>query len=377
MKPPTKHSRQDGIVGVVLLAAVVPLLILSGAILQTLATQSKEIEQQEHLDTAELISVSGAQDGLARLATDSAFRGRFRLNTNGGVAIVTVTQWDTDGLDNDGNGTIDDANEAELVGVVSVGYLNALLDINDQPVARAVQFYRHTSRAVAHRDIINLNMPQAVYLDDPFAIVDINGDAFLVSGDDTNPDGTPGNGASLPAIGVPGDPNFIIDQILANQHDNFTGEGGDPSISEVEPLDISEYIEALAASATMVFSDPDASLSSAELGDVDAGVQEVVYAHGNLTIGGNSTGTGIILVEGDLEIDGSFDYQGVLIVGGSITFRGGGNKTIHGAMATLGSVENASGGLEVSGAVSLLYSSQVLAAVASLAGRYSLATWLP
>jgi hypothetical protein len=53
----------------------------------------------------------------------------------------------------------------------------------------------------------------------------------------------------------------------------------------------------------------------------------------------NATGCGILLVEGDLVMHGNFSWYGAIVVTGSVTFTGGGNKNVTGAILSGGSVD--------------------------------------
>ncbi len=59
----------------------------------------------------------------------------------------------------------------------------------------------------------------------------------------------------------------------------------------------------------------------------------------DIRLTGGSSGCGVLVVEGDLEIHGNFTWYGVILVSGSITYAGGGNKNITGAVIAGGSVD--------------------------------------
>lgn len=68
----------------------------------------------------------------------------------------------------------------------------------------------------------------------------------------------------------------------------------------------------------------------------------IVYFDTNGTdvmLAGGSMGCGILLVDGDLWVSGSFLWHGLVIVTGSVTYTGGGDKNITGAVLTGGSME--------------------------------------
>jgi hypothetical protein len=61
----------------------------------------------------------------------------------------------------------------------------------------------------------------------------------------------------------------------------------------------------------------------------------VVYINTNSTyvqLTGGAEGCGILLVDGDLMVQGGFHWYGVVLVSGSISFTGGGEKNVTGAM---------------------------------------------
>lgn len=57
-----------------------------------------------------------------------------------------------------------------------------------------------------------------------------------------------------------------------------------------------------------------------------------------ISLHGGVEGCGILLVEGNLRIDGNMSWYGLILVSGSVTFIGGGNKQITGAVLAGGSV---------------------------------------
>lgn len=61
----------------------------------------------------------------------------------------------------------------------------------------------------------------------------------------------------------------------------------------------------------------------------------VVYIAGNLTVGGQGEGQGILIVEGNFTVSGSFRFYGIVIVLGTFNNnQGSGNAQIHGTLLT-------------------------------------------
>jgi hypothetical protein len=69
----------------------------------------------------------------------------------------------------------------------------------------------------------------------------------------------------------------------------------------------------------------------------------------------------VLVVDGNLEVTGNFDFAGLIFVTGSVTFRGGGNKVVRGAIFTPGNVNGED--VEISGGIDIAYSSEAIATV--------------
>jgi Tfp pilus assembly protein PilX len=68
----------------------------------------------------------------------------------------------------------------------------------------------------------------------------------------------------------------------------------------------------------------------------------IVYYNTNDTyvkLAGGTTGCGVLIIDGDLEVNGSFLWNGLVIVSGSVTYLGGGDKNITGAVMAGSSVD--------------------------------------
>lgn len=154
--------------------------------------------------------------------------------------------------------------------------------------------------------------------------------------------------------------------VLAKDASTVTGKTenivGDPAIEEDTSMTKGQFLDYgdldydnLKSMATIVFGT--ASLKPLPAykanGDCDSSVQTnwgepknsadkcydyfpVVYASGDLTVGGNGYGQGILLVDGNLTISGGFEFYGIIIVLGSINQdRGSGNAELHGVVMTM------------------------------------------
>ncbi len=368
-------GRRKGGALIIALAAAIPLLIAGGALLTSVTQGRKSTETSVALAQARDVAASGAQDALAQLAVNPNYRGSYQLSLAGPVAQVSVTAWDKDLVDNDGNGMVDDAGEAPFIGIVSSGTTNVAFDKYGLEIDRATRHARSFTEAVVQKVDLIVPINQAAYIDDPLASFKFSGTAFLINGNDTNLDNTPGPQAAVAGIGTPGDPNDIVNQLSKAQEKCVIGKGGAPSVLGVADIDMTAQIAAMTALATMTWNGPDDSYGG-DIGDRTNMIPVVAHAKGNLNLNGNTNGCGILIVDGDLTINGSFDYAGFIYVSGAVTFNGGGgNKDLHGALLTLGAVKGTD--VRINGTVQIQYSSQALSIVTSqISGGVTLVSWM-
>src|SRR5262245_60297985 len=161
--------------------------------------------------------------------------------------------WSNDGIDNDGDGTVDEADEqvsATLLSWASDGIDNdgdGKIDGADSTGTGSEAIIRVRSSAAIggvtraltgwlQKSALTLPDPNAtVYLDDPNADVTFQGNAFRVDGNDRNLNGTPGPASPLYGMSINGNPSTVITQLSATQLDNVTGQGGWPSVTSFSP----------------------------------------------------------------------------------------------------------------------------------------------
>ena len=311
----------------------------------------------------------------------------------GTLAANGSIDWSADGADNDGDGTVDEADEqvtATLLSWASDGVDNdgdGKVDGADSTGPGSEEIIRvRTSAAIGgvtraltgwlQRGALSLPDPGAtVYLDDPNADVTFQGNAFRVDGNDRNLDGTAGPDSPLYGISINGDPQTVITQLSATQQDNVTGQGGWPSVTSFSPPDpqmIENVISALSPRASVVFNNY-GGVYTGMLGNPATGNFVITKSNGNLTMGGGSGGAGILMVDGNLTITGGWDYVGYIFVTGRVVMNGGaGTRRLQGTMFIGGDVVQGSTVLLwVNGTVDLLYSSEALNLVRETFGTYA------
>ncbi len=367
-------TREAGSALLLALGSMTTLLIAGGALLLSVTQERTATEQSVVMAQAHDVSTSGAQDALATLGLDASYTGHYSLAIGGAVADVTVTAWANNHVDDDGDGAVDETDEANYIGITSAGEANCLYDIGGNLLDVPTRRGRSVTTAIVQKTQLNLSVTQALYVDDPNATFKFSGNAFLISGNDTNINGTPGPNAAKPGIGTVGDPNLIKTQLSSKQKALVIGSGSPPSVATVADVDMSATIATLSVLATKVFNGPDDSYSGA-LGDFTNRIPIITHAKGNLKLNGSSSGCGILIVDGDVDFNGSIDFAGVLYVTGAVRFNGGGGgKNLRGALLTLGAVTGTD--VTINGSVDLRYSSEAMTVInTKLSSGVSLVCW--
>jgi hypothetical protein len=361
MKLQKRLRSRRGSAALMAITAAIPLIGVAGTLLMVTVRQRNQVEASAVVAAARDAAASGAQDAMAKLAVDPNWSGEYDLAVGGSLAHVVVTDWSTDGVDNDNNGKVDDLAETDYISVSSEGRVNVAYDRQGREMSTAALSQTKDAGSVVKKTKLDLAVNSAFYCDDPLATFTFNGTAFKLSGKDTNLDGSKGPNPDVPGIGTPGDPSLIAKQLTAKQQADVVGSGGPPSIQTVSTEDIMDYSKALGSLATQTWSDADAKESNAKIGDRSKLVAQIAHAKGNLHLSGSSKGCGVLVVDGNLEVTGNFDFAGLIFVTGSVTFRGGGNKVVRGAIFTPGNVKGED--IEISGGIDIAYSSEAVATV--------------
>jgi hypothetical protein len=353
-----------------MLAALIPLLVVAGTMLSVESSQMRETESVGARMRARSISAGGAHDAIARLESDPGYTGTSTVALDAGTAVVTVVDCAGDGLDNDGNGRVDDATEIDLLTIRSEGLLGFDVDGAGNVLADHGRNWRATTEVVLRRTRLDTVFDSALYVDNPLAKVHFTGNSFTISGVDLGIDGKPSGNADCPGIGSPGDPSSIAGQFSKSQKNNVKGEGGFPSVLEVASLDIPTLIEQLEPLASLRWKD-DASFHG-DIGDRAKLAPVVAYAAGDLKINGKTSGCGILIVEGDLEIGGAFDFAGIVVVGKTISYHGGGSRAILGTVVTAGDLDHSN---EMKGSVTVQFSSAAIDLARALGSSFDVVAW--
>jgi hypothetical protein len=359
---------------IIAIGFILPLLIAGGALLVQVTHERVATEQAIVIERARDAAASGGQDALAKLSDDPNYEGEYDLKLGGAFADVEVVSWADDDVDNDASGKIDDDDERLFVGITSIGTMNVSANADEKELGTATRKGRSIAEAIVKKVELNLAVNQAVYIDDPLAGFKFSGSQFLISGNDTNIDGSVGPMGPISGIGTPGNPANIISQLSKTQKDCVVGSGGPPSVGAVADVDLPTMFDGLASLASVTWSAKESSYSG-DIGDLPNKKPVIAHAQGDLHLNGDTKGCGILCVEGNLVVNGSFDFVGLLFVKGAVTFNGGGgNKDLRGALLTLGEVTGTD--VSINGTVQLRYSSEAITLInQTLAGGVALFSW--
>jgi hypothetical protein len=407
MKQRKQFGNERGMAMVVVLMALVLLTVVGTLFIAQTKTET-QISGHDMRATQALVNAeAGYGEVLARMSDvrDTANyigqdHGAWTTTPGWGCYVVLATgnsgqdrnrnRTATDGLDNDGDATVDESGEKypevpTRQGSDAINYpwaqvryklngANQVLLFGDHdgdvstpsrvnllrgyPVLVVTAFggqgsARRTVEIEAVRPPIEI-LQSAMYTEN--ADVTFNGTQFLVSGSDWDPVTgavVPGN-PDVPGMITTGNAGTTTGNLNGQQQNNVEGTGGEPSVatSSVD-LDLQALRDAYVNMAEVTL--PAGTYSGVSWGDVDT--YTVVHCTGDMHISGNVTGGGVLIVDGDFTLTGSFTWYGLVLVMGHIETSGGGSGIhLYGAVLSQG----ANGGDKISGNADIYYSSQAL-----------------
>ncbi len=314
----------------------------------------------------------------------------------------------SDSLDNDGDGLIDESGErypevlSLQTGSNAVSYPWVKVRYRLTPAGKVVLYGDHDNNP-GTQNVPNLTVGQPILIvssegsqgtsdrrievqavkspfDAPKAAIytesdnfKFNGTQFLVSGRDWDPatGDTLAGSTQVPGIMTTANPGNITSQLNGQQTNNVEGTGAEPSVTSAPfDYDLQAMINQYAPLADDVHNGGTiANGSIPAWGGMDD--YKIVHVTNDLHISGSVSGGGLLLLQGELTISGSFTWYGMVINVGTITFTGGGNDIhIYGSVLSTGGVSRNN----IGGNADLLYSSKALAKLAAF-NPYQIVAW--
>jgi len=278
-----------------------------------------------------------------------------------GSYSLTFTAGDANGRDDDGDGFADDTDEEELVQLVSTGtYGDA----------------ERTVRVMLRRAVASPEIVASIQFNVATPILDLNGNRFHVSGFDHDLTGAVDPAlAPMHGMAAPADPATLSSQLRGMMVNQIVGAGGNPSIRQVDAIDLDRIVEQSLLAKTHDLAP--GTHSNFVLGAPDPAGIVVAVCDGNLRLSGTAEGYGVLVVNGDLVCAGELLWTGIVIVRGRATMVGGGSrKRMIGALIVGEEVADAnSAGLRLTGTVNLDYSSQAIALSQSRLTMMTVLSW--
>jgi len=343
--------------GSALVALFVVVIICGALVLSVLMpniSRHREAKAYVERERAFQLAEAGIDFGIAELRKSSGAipAGGSDTGTPGngtsGSFSLSYTRGNANGIDDDGDGIVDDPDEGALTQLVSTGTFNGT---------------ERTVRVMMRRSVSVPTIVASVQFNVANPIVDLNGNAFFVSGYEHEVDGTEDlTQPALHAIAAPTDPANIASQIPANRTDQIVGAGGTPSVVYVDPIDLDTLVEQSKAAKTHDLTP--GTHSNMVLGSPTPGGVIVAVCEGDLHLSGTVEGYGILVVDGDMLCSGELTWTGIILVRGRTVMTGGGNtKRLIGAMIV---GEEVVGVLDdtqtvvINGTVDMLYSSEAV-----------------
>ena len=217
-----------------------------------------------------------------------------------------------------------------------------------------------------------LNVNSAIWAGGP---LNFNGNAFLLDGHDHDADAPFDTVAGAPPVkavlteGAPSDAPFTL-----QQQDNIIGDGGSGSVSQSSfTYDFNALWGSLSANADKSFTGA-TSWSSATPSIGTLTDPKITAVNGDLTIQGQWQGSGILIVNGNLTMGGGCMFKGIVIAMGDARLAGGGPADVArilGSVIYQGSLINAS---TQGGSARVFWSTEAITAALGMS-KYTLSWW--
>jgi hypothetical protein len=358
------RRRERGFGFVAILVAITTCGAVALGIVLTNSGRLSEAETELAGQRAFQIAEAGADWGLSQVRIrngNAPTTVETRSIAGAGSFTVRYGQGDSNRFDDDADGAVDEPDERGYVTVRSTGTAGR--------TSRTVQIVLKS--AISFPDF-----QSAVQLNVTAPILDVNGNAFLISGQEHRIDGS--IDATRPAkyaVTSPAPKADLIAQVGSKIASQLVGIGSLPSIGTCSPMDLDGLIDQANGAATVRVKP--GNQAGIVLGAPAAGSTVIAHCAGDLKLTGNGSGAGILAVDGDLDMSGGFVWVGLVLVRGRVRMTGGGNgdRVIGG----IGVVEEATAvtgaTFGTSGGVQLLYSSDAIRLAAQQFSAMTIASW--
>ncbi len=358
------NRRRGGSAMVAIVVAVAICGAISAAVVTTNAGRQRQASTELAREKAFHLAEAGVDWGITQIRIlhgDVPSSPTHQTMPKAGTFTVRYTQGDANGLDDDGDGVVDNVKEHDYASLLSTG--------ESGPVKRSLEVLMRKAVQIPTFDA-------AVQINVEAPVISLKGNSFTINGGDHKLDGTAD--LSLPSkygIASPADVPYVTAQVSSMYYNQITGTGSNPSVGKVAPIDLSLLMQQ-ASQAASVYVSP-GTHGMLQLGTPVEGSTVTAYCPGNLKLSGIASGAGVLAIDGDLDISGSFLWTGIVLVRGRVTFTGGGStKRIIGALCVGEEVDQGGGSdVTVTGTVDLWYSSAAVSLAAEALSTMVVMTW--
>lgn len=340
---------------------------LSAAALLPAMARAREVQAAADGERAFQLAEAGVDWGIAKIRIDGGVlpaayeESRTPGGGNAGSCTVRYTPGNANGRDDDDDGTTDELDENQYIQIVSTGIINK---------------QRRSVRVMMRRAIEIPKITAALQINVEHPIVDLKGNAFLISGFDHDLTGAVvAGGTAVAGISAPAAVAEIVSQIPSARWARVQGSGAtSPSVQHVDATDLDLLVEQ--AKAAKTHSITPGTLAGLNVGTAAAPVVAVV--EGSIHLTGQSTGVGVLVVDGDLQSSGQFLWTGLVLVRGRATMTGGGSgKRVIGGILVGEEVEADTNTttVTVTGTVDMFYSSLAIQIASQRFAMMTMLSW--
>jgi len=342
--------REDGFASFGLIVVVVPLLLLVGTYLQTMTGRNQRLQTEIGEEQALLAAESGVDVALHYARLGQLYDGDTYAETlpSGSRFVANADHLGSDGLDNDGDSSVDETDEDVFQIIVSGTHGSS---------QRRIAAYLGFTSFLA-------DVESAVTLLNPYADIQIAGASRVNGRNHHIGGGLVGSGDTYGIATIPsGSVATLLTKLTTTERTRVDGLGGSPSLGLVATPDINTIVAESRNAAHFVLTNR--VVAGGNYGNANTGQGYIVYRNGDAQITGNLRGAGLLVVTGDLMITGTINWTGIVLVLGKINF-GAGTAQVYG-----GTIMGSSGNLlDLRGTADLRYSQAGVNIARNLAGRY-------
>lgn len=352
--PELGAERPDsGFIMVAMVIMLLPLTLIVAAFMSNMTGRAFRLREEVVQEKALLAAESGLDEAIYLAQTTGLTDGSIFARSFGkGMAFsVEPTYLGADLKDNDGDGDFDESDEDVYQLIIRGTY---------RGVTRRLAAYLGSASTLPL-------VSGAMSFQNAPTDIELKGSP-LITGTDTNIDGSPGDPAKdVPGLVVaaPDTEADLLALLTPAEQSSVQGVGPTPSLGTAPPVDVDLIAEEAKNAANIVLTNP--SYSSYDFGDASDSPPTgfITYREGDVKFSGNSRGAGMLVVTGNLTINGMFRFDGVIVCLGDI-INSAGTAQVYGGIL-LGPTSNF---VTLKGTADIYFSSQAIKIANNLTSRY-------